>query len=227
MATRNLFQSSIFRKQVVAATGLLMVLFVILHLAGNLLIYFGPEVFNGYSEKLHAIPELLWVARIILIAAFFIHVWFTVLLVMENSEARYQQYAVTASKQTDKSFARKYMFYTGALTFFVLFVHLYHFTFQSHDGPKTELGGAGELGLYGLVWNTFSNFGVVILYIAFVGGVGLHLNHGIQSMFQTVGINHERYMPMIVKASRAIGIIVAAGFATIPIYVLLRGTPSL
>jgi len=230
MSTAHLLRSSVLRKQIVAVTGLAMVGFIILHLAGNLLIFLGPEAFNGYSKLLHAVPELLWVARIILITALILHVYFTAKLFRENHEAREERYAVENSKRDDVAFARKYMIYTGLLVFFFLFLHLWDFTITSKVGPQTiipDVAGNKQLGLYGLVWNDFHNWLRSLIYVAAVCSVGLHLSHGIQSMFQTIGINHERYTPIIVKASIVIGIIVAVGFSMIPLYVILRGTPSI
>src|SRR5689334_1599967 len=106
------FNSSIFRKQIVAVTGLAMVLFILAHLAGNLLILLGPEVFNGYAKMLASIPEVLWVARAGLAVSLVLHVYFTISLTIENRAARGSEYAVSRSKG-DAGFARKFMIYTG------------------------------------------------------------------------------------------------------------------
>lgn len=231
MNVQTLLRSSVLRKQIVAVTGLMMVGFIIMHLAGNLLIFLGPGAFNEYSHKLHSLGELLWVARLGLLTAVLLHIGFTVAIVMENRAARTSRYAVNASKQDgNPAWIRKYMILTGGIVFFFLFFHLNDFTFPSKTGERTIIAGApeaGELELYGLVWNSFGNFFRVVFYVAAVTCVGMHLSHGVQSMFQTIGFNHERYTPLIRKASVALGAIVAVGFSLIPIYVLLRGTPSL
>lgn len=227
MSTAHLLRSSVLRKQIVAVTGLAMVGFIIVHLAGNLIIFLGPEAFNGYSHLLHAVPELLWVARAVLITCLILHIYFTAKLVRENRSARAVPYAVENSKREDIAFARKYMIFTGLLVFFFIFLHLWDFTFSSKVGPQTIIQNYAhneQLGLYGLVWNDFSNPIRVLIYVAAVCSVGLHLSHGIQSMFQTIGINHERYTPLIRKASNVIGVIVAAAFSMIPLYVIVRAT---
>lgn len=225
----ELLHSSIFRKQVVALTGIAMVLFIIGHLVGNLLIFVGPEAFNKYAEFLASLGELLWVVRIALGTCFVLHVYFTITLALENRAARAGRYAVNTSKG-DANFARKFMILTGLLVFCVFFFHLRDFTFGDKVGPVTVVAGVNDgqsLGLFGLVWNSFLYLPRTIAYILFVSCVGMHLSHGVQSLFQTLGFNHHRYTPLINRVSIALGIIVAVGFSSIPLYVLLKHTPSL
>ena len=227
MSTGHVLRSSIFRKQIVAITGLMMVGFIIAHLAGNLLIFVGAEALNGYTEVLHTLPELLWVARLGLIAALVAHVFFTIQLLRENRKSGGAgRYAVEGSRRGDISIARRFMILTGLIVFFFIGFHLWDFTISSKTGPATEIDGT-EYGLYGLVWNSFKTSPIrVIFYVVAVSCVGMHLTHGIQSLFQSLGVNHERWTPMIQKASIALGAIIAIGFATIPIYVLI-GSPNL
>ena len=232
-ASRSYFSSSVFKKQIVAVTGLIMVGFILTHLAGNLLVFAGPEAFNGYAQKLHDLGELLWVARGGLLVALVLHVYFTILLVRENRKARGSRYDVEASKRDDVTkLARRYMILTGIVVFGGLLFHLTHFAIPSkgEDNVKTFLPSeAGEvpMGLYGLVVNAYANPLVVIFYIVFVFAVGAHLTHGVQSLFQSIGFNHDRYTPLIQKASIAVGVLVALGFSSIPVVLLLSGTPSL
>jgi succinate dehydrogenase / fumarate reductase cytochrome b subunit len=226
---KEIVGSSILRKQLAAITGLVMVGFIIAHLAGNLLILLGPEAFNHYAETLASLGELLWVMRFGLIASVLLHIYLTMQLVLENNRAREQQYEVTKD-HGDRKMATRAMKYTGILIILFLFLHLYDFTFADKHGDGSIVEGLNDgesLGLFGLVWNSFSlqyiwrNF----IYILAVGSVGLHLSHAIESLFQTLGINHPRYTPLIRKASLAIGIAVALGFASIPVYVLLMPKP--
>jgi len=224
----SIFRTSVFRKQMVAVTGLLMVLFILAHLAGNMLIYLGPEALNDYSEKLHAIPELLWIARIGLVTALVLHVFFTVQLVFENASARGStRYAVSESKREDLAFGRRTMAITGSLVFVYIFIHLADFTIadKSAENAATFVNGEPQ-ALYGLVWNSFQDAWRVGLYVVAVCCVGLHLSHGIQSLFQTVGFFHDKYTPAIRRASVALGVIVAVGFSSIPVYVFMTGAPE-
>lgn len=219
----GMLRSSVFKKQIVAVTGLIGVGFIIMHMAGNLLILLGPESLNGYAELLHAIPELLWVARLVLITAFVVHVYFTIALVLENRAARTHRYEVH-NDLGETNFAKKTMIYTGLLVFFFIFLHLTDFTFPAKTGPDTVLPtaeGDVSFGLYGLVWNSFTFLPRSLFYILAVCCVGLHLSHGIQSLFQTIGFFHDRYTPLIRKVSIVLGVIVAAGFSLVPLYIVI------
>ncbi len=218
---RSYFLSSVFKKQIVAVTGLALVGFIIVHLAGNTLILFGPEAFNNYAKVLHTLPELLWVARFGLIAALVLHVWFTVQVTIENRKAGgANRYAVSANLGKT-NFAKKYMILTGLFVLFFLLFHLSDFAVPAKTGPRAMLHDR-EYELYGLVWNAFSNPVRVLFYLGFVWCIGMHLSHGIQSLFQSIGFFHDRYTPAIRNASLFIGAAVAFGFSLIPLYVFVR-----
>jgi succinate dehydrogenase / fumarate reductase cytochrome b subunit len=217
--------SSILRKQLAAFTGLVMVGFIIAHLAGNLLILAGPEAFNHYAETLASLGEILWLMRFGLIASVLLHIFLTMQLVIENNRARAQQYEVTQD-HGDRKIATRAMKYTGILIVLFLFLHLYDFTFGDKEGQSSIVEGLNDgesLGLFGLVWKSFSlqHIWRVFIYILAVFSVGLHLSHAIESLFQTLGINHPRYTPIIRKASLVIGGAVFLGFASLPVYVLI------
>jgi succinate dehydrogenase cytochrome b subunit len=221
----SLLRSSIFRKQVVAVTGIMLVGFIVGHLGGNLLILIGPDVFNAYAEKLQSLGKLLWVVRLGLIAAVVLHIYFTILLTLENRAARGDRYAVANTKADQSQFAKKTMIYTGILLFLFIFLHIYDFTLADKHGPGSVVEAAGtqdSLGLYGVVWNGFTNPLRNLIYVLAVCSVGFHTSHGIQSLFQTLGFFHERYTPLINRASIAIGLLLAVGFSVIPLYVMLR-----
>ncbi len=221
---RILLSTSVFKKQIVAITSIFLVLYIIGHLAGNLLIFAGPEAFNAYAEKLHDLGGLLWVARIVLLAAFVLHVYFTIKLAQENRKAGLGRYAV-ANPKGDWPFARRTMIYTGLLVFFFFFVHLNDFTFADAEGEHSVVmtsNGEANLGLYGLVWNSFLDPFRAVFYVLAVFATGFHLSHGVQSLFQSLGLDHPRYTPTIRRLSVIIGAIVAVGFALIPVYVIIR-----
>ena len=225
--------SSIFRKQVSAVTGLAMVGFVIAHLMGNLLLFVGPEAFNDYAHKLEALGPLLWVMRGGMIVSVVLHVALTLTLAVENAKARPERYDVVAD-HGDRKKATRAMKYTGSMIVLFLVLHLYDFTFGDKTGAGTILEGVngGEsLGLFGLVWNSFSirysGWNVVrdVIYILAVSSVGLHLSHALESVVQTFGFHHDRYTPIVRKVSLAVGIVVGVMFASIPVYIALTSTP--
>ncbi len=233
MATKlaGILRSSVLRKQIIALTGLGMVGFLVAHLSGNLLIYGGPEVFNAYAEKMASLGPLLWVARGVLIAAFVVHVWLTLALARENRAARPQAYEVDAPKG-DRQFTTLTMRYTGIFIAIFLVLHLYDFTFGTKTGPQSVVSAIEadvSQGLFGLVWNSFSTVGGVWrvpIYLLALCGVGMHLSHAIQSVFQTFGFSHPKYTPIVKVGSVLIGAAVAVGFATIPLYAAFGPLPG-
>jgi succinate dehydrogenase / fumarate reductase cytochrome b subunit len=211
--------STVARELLVAVTGLALVGFILMHLSGNLLIFFGPEVFNDYSAKLHAVPELLWIARIGLLVAFFTHLGMAISLARANRGARERAYD-TEVRVGRKSPATRMMLLSGLTIFVFIFLHLYDFTLRDHHGPLT-LVGEEELGLYGLVWNSFGQPVRALIYIVAVSCVGLHLSHAISSMLVTLGVLRESATDGAERLAMGLGAAVALGFSSIPLYVLI------
>ncbi|MBI4308750.1 MAG: succinate dehydrogenase cytochrome b subunit [Candidatus Omnitrophica bacterium] len=217
--------SSIAKKQIVAVTGLALIGFIIAHLAGNLFIYGGPDVFNAYAEELAHFRPALYVVEYALLAVFIIHIWVTALLVLENIKARggLRRYAVD-KPVGNRSLATRLMPYSG--TYILLFVlwHLLDFTFIDHDGPRSYIAGK-SYGLYGVVVNSFADPAHSFLYIVAMCFLGLHLAHGAQSCAQTFGFNHPKYTPAIKKFSRYFAVLIVIAYSSIPLYVLfIMGT---
>ena len=107
-------------------------------------------------------------------------------------------------------------------------MHLYDFTFATKDGPQSIIEGVnnGESSyLFGLVWFSFNQWWRMVFYVVAVAAVGAHLSHALQSVCQTFGMNHERYTPWVKGFSIAVGVLVAVGFASLPIYVFLASEP--
>ncbi len=226
-AITRLLSASIVKKQIVAITGLGLAGFIVFHLSGNLLIFLGPETFNSYAEKLQNLGEFKWLPRVGLIAIAVLHVYFTILVVLENREARGSRYAVH-NDFGNTSWAKRTMIYSGLLVFLFIFIHIGDFTLPEKIGPSTVVPGVADgesLGLYGLVWNSYLVWYRALFYVVAVCCVGFHLSHGIQSVFQTMGINHPVYTPLIKRTSIAVGTIVALGFSSIPLFVLIMRTP--
>ena len=217
---QNCITSSIGKKQIVATTGLLLIIYVVLHLTGNLFIYAGPEAFNGWAAKLHSLGPILRVFEYGLLFTFLIHIYFTYLVVLENMQARGVPYAIS-KPVGERSLATRLMPYTGTFLFAFVIWHLLDFTFIDHNGPRSMMNGI-SMGLYGVVYNAFRNQLHSGLYIMAMGCLGFHLAHGIQSVFQTFGFNHPRYTPLIIEMSDFLGLVIAFSYSTIPILVLLH-----
>ncbi len=215
----NLRPSSISKKQIVAATGLMLNLFVVGHLAGNLFIFGGPEAFNGYAKKLAGLRPGLYIIEFGLAWIFIVHLHTTVLLVLENIKARGTPYSATKDVG-NRSVATKLMPYTGSVIFAFVLWHLLDFTFIDHHGPRSILADGQSYGLFGVVYNSFQDPVHSLLYILAMLAVGLHLSHGIQSFFQTYGFSHPTYTPLIKKFSETVAFVIAAAYISIPVAVM-------
>lgn len=212
---------SIGKKQVVAVTGLILVSFVIVHLAGNLFLYLGPETFNGYAKKLAGLRPGLYLLEAGLLVLFLTHLWLTALLVVENLQARPLRYRLVRSSGKNSVGARL-MPLTGTVIVIFILWHLRDFTFTDHHGPRSVLSDGQSRGLYGVVYNSFKDPAHSLLYIIAMTALGLHLSHAIQSFVQTMGFNHARYTPAIRKISNGLGFLIALAYSSIPVYVLMH-----
>ena len=221
MKITGYFTSSIGKKQTVAVTGLFLIVYVLAHLLGNLLILWGPEPFNGYAKFLASLRPGLNLIEFILFLAFVVHSLVTYLLILENIRAR-GDVSYSAYKEVGKrSFATRLMPYTA--TYLLAFVvwHIFDFTLISHHGDRSYIAGI-SYGLYGVVYNAFTNPYHSLAYILAMGCLGFHLAHGIQSVFQTFGFYHTCYTPLISKLSNLSGILIAFGYSLIPVFVMLH-----
>jgi succinate dehydrogenase / fumarate reductase, cytochrome b subunit len=241
----SLFRSSIGRKILMAVSGVILVGFVIGHLAGNLQVFEHPDRLNGYAQFLHQLGPLLWVARIVLIVAVVIHIWAGVALSLENKAARGPEpYAV---KHTIRAtLASRSMKWTGLIVLAFVIYHLAHFTwgaaqastfkdnlarYTMHDeyrvaGFLVVAPGTQVADVYNMTILGFQNAGVSIFYIIAVGLLSFHLLHGFDSMFQTLGLRSSRWASGLRKVAIAFCALYFIGNLAIPGAVLLgRLTP--
>jgi succinate dehydrogenase / fumarate reductase cytochrome b subunit len=208
----RVFSTSIGKKQLMAVTGLLFLVFLTTHLLGNLSIYGGQGAFNAYAEHLHALGKLLVVAEVGLVVALLIHVTLAILLFFENRKARPVKYAVDKSGGGGRTFSSQMMPYTGLLILAFVGVHLA--TLSHHIVDQTNRT------IFQIAYEVFSNKGFLVLYLASMVIVALHVRHGLWSAFQTVGANHPKYMPCIEKLSIVFAVIVGLGFGSLPLVIL-------
>ncbi|MBF0503936.1 MAG: succinate dehydrogenase cytochrome b subunit [Candidatus Omnitrophica bacterium] len=216
--------SSIFKKQVVAFTGLLLIFFIFTHLGGNLFIYAGPGVFNSYAHKLHSVGPLLLLPRTLLFIIFVIHITFTCLVVIENIKARggHKRYSMQKSVG-NRSMAESIMPYSGLYIFVFVIFHIIDFAFANQHGVRSFLHGR-SYGLYGIVFNSFKDPVYDLLYIFFICFLGLHLCHGVQSLVQTSGFR-PKWASVIKMISDYFALLMILGFSSIPIYVYILSRP--
>jgi succinate dehydrogenase / fumarate reductase cytochrome b subunit len=213
--------SSIGRKQILALTGMMLCGFLAGHLAGNFLLYAGPEAFNHYADFLAENPLLPFVEAC-LAGVFMLHVGLAVVLTWENWKARPEPYAACESGG-GRTLGSSTMIYTGGFLFAFLLFHVFTFKLFPIEPP----GLYGAEGLYGLVGWWFQKAGCVAFYVAAMAALATHLSHGCQSAVQTLGLNHPRYMPGV----KAMGLLFALGmavlFGAIPVWshFVHRGMP--
>lgn len=217
--------SSIGAKVVMAVTGLALAGFVVGHLAGNLLVFAGQDALNSYAEWLKTNPLFTWTARIGILVMFVLHVRTGIVLSSANKAARPARYAHEATVQA--TYASRSMFLTGLLVLTYILLHLAHFTFgfvgqEGYALTETIVRDGVEVtrhDVYGMVLAGFGNTAFVVVYIAAMVVLGLHLSHGLQSLFQTLGLRHASYTPLIEKVGVALAWILAAGYIAIPVLV--------
>ncbi len=207
--------STVGRKLVMAATGQMMIIFIILHVAGNSTIYFGK--LNAYAAGLHALPALLWAVRIVLIPTAILHIFYAVQLKLENDKARPMDYL--GRRYVESSFAGRNMVWTGAVIGTFLVYHLLHFTFQvifASAAAYAHHDAVGRPDVFLMVARSFQHPGIVAVYIVGVTALWLHLSHGIQSSFQTWGLNCDRSFPYMRKGGNLAAIVLFLAYAAIP-----------
>ena len=203
----NNLSSSIGKKGLMAASGLLLSLFLLAHMLGNFTTFLGREAFNAYAARLHALGPLLHLFELVLVAAFLLHVTTAVVLFLQNLLSRPTRYAV--SKTKGRSLATRLMPYTGLLTFVFLCIHLANFHFAS---VKLPVADAVRLQLH--------KPGYALFYMLSVVGVATHSSHGLWSLFQSVGCNHPKYNPWLEKGAAALSVVIGAVFFLIPLLAL-------
>jgi succinate dehydrogenase / fumarate reductase cytochrome b subunit len=210
--------STVGRKILMAFTGQMMLLFVIIHLLGNTTIYFSR--LNAYAAALHALPVLLWMARLFMAAMLCLHILYSIVITLENKKAKPQSYAVT--NHLSNTFAGRNMIWTGAVIGGFLVYHLLHFTVQIIDPAVSALRNPDALGrpdVLMMVVRSFQDIGISALYVTSVAGLMLHLSHGIQSSVQTWGLNNDRSLPLFVKTGTLLSVILFLGYAAIPVVI--------
>lgn len=216
---RRVATSSLGAKIVMAVTGLLFLVWLVLHLAGNLAMFGGADKMNQYAALLADNPPILWGQRIGLFVVAGLHILSGLRLAALNRAARPEQYAYKRWRKA--TFASRTMAVTGVIVLVFLVFHLAHFTLHWVLGAQShEVDAAGRHDVYKMVIYGFQMAPVALFYAFAVALVGLHLSHGFWSAFQSLGVNGRRWTPWASKTGLAIAIAIAVGFASIPLSVL-------
>ena len=211
---RGFVDSTIGRKVIMAVTGAILFGFVLVHMVGNLQVYLGPEAINHYGvflrEFLHGAG--IWIARAVLLAAVVLHIWSATSLTLTSRRARPEGYRL--EKWKESTYASRTMRWGGVILLLFIVYHLLHFT----------TGTVHQSFIEGDVYHNFvAGFKVVpvsLFYILAMLALGLHLRHGVWSMFQTLGVSHPRYIRLAHIAAWIFAAIIVIGNISFPLAVL-------
>jgi succinate dehydrogenase / fumarate reductase cytochrome b subunit len=206
------YSTTLGKKAIMALTGFILFAFVVGHLIGNLQVFQGPEKLNHYAELLRAVPAALWGARLVLLVSLVLHVTASIQLTKLQMDARPDRYH--QRRAISSTLSSRTMIWSGLMIFFFVAYHLMHFTFgNAHpDFNPTHVYNNVIIGFQQPLASAFYIAGMILL--------GMHLHHGIFSMFQTLGLNHPRYSPWFKRFALASAVFVVVGNIAIPVAVL-------
>ena len=217
--TPRLARSLIGKKLLMAVTGVILFLFVVGHLLGNLKVYEGPEPFNAYAEGLRTVGapffgrgQLLWVARIVLLASVLVHIWAAIAVTRASWRARPVAYRRLEPVET--TYAARTMRWGGVIILVYVIYHLLDFTF-GRVNPSFVPGD-----VYHNVVASFRMWPVSAAYVVAMLVVGLHIYHGLWSAGQTLGVNRPPTVGWRRGVSAVIAVLIAGGYISIPVAVL-------
>lgn len=214
----SLFTSTVGRKIIMAITGQLMVLFVVVHLLGNSSIFIGPDGINAYAKHLHDLGPLVWVFRLAMLAMVSLHGWFGIQLTLESKAATPSTYAV--NKKLKAGFASENMIWTGLLLLAFIVYHILHFTARVTPDIVQGVDMAGRYDVFTMVVSSFQHGAIAMIYVVAMVALFLHLSHGIQSFFQTMGWNSEKTLPLISTVGKVVAVVFLIGYSSIPLFIL-------
>ncbi len=214
-------RSTIALKLLMAASGIVFIGFVLLHMYGNLKAFAGHDAYNEYAEHLRTFGEpmlpysgLLWVIRVTLIASLAAHVYAAVALWRRARRARTVQYQV--KKHVGATYASRMMRWGGVTLLLFIVWHLLNFTIG-----KVNVTGGSTADPYNLLVDTFATWWLTVIYLVAMAMLGAHLHHGIWSSTQTLGLtNNARSRARSRRMAFTLAVIIAGGFSLVPVFVL-------
>jgi succinate dehydrogenase / fumarate reductase cytochrome b subunit len=202
-----------------ACAGLFLLIFLLVHLSINLCLLRNDngEWFSAAADFMST-NYIVKVFEIVLFGGFIIHIFYGVVLTLKNWASRPIGYA--KCNKTKTSFFSKYMIWTGLIIFIFLSIHFMNFYFVKLGLVPVPECAADKHDFYHMAINLFQNPLYSVIYIILIAILGLHMNHALQSAFQTLGLNHDKYMPFVKAFSAIYAIVLAVGFIIIPVYFL-------
>jgi succinate dehydrogenase / fumarate reductase cytochrome b subunit len=225
MASRTgVFSSSVGTKLLIGLTGVALFLYLLIHIAGNLVVFLGPAAFNGYAFTLESNP-VLPIIELLLLSVFVVHIYKTVRMFFSNQSTRPVAYAKKkrAGRTSRKTVASSTMIVSGLWLLAFLLIHVKAF----HDGwGNQHEWPAGGRDLYRQEMDTFANPLMVGFYIISMVVVGSHLWHGISSAFQSLGADKPAWTRFLLPAGKVVAVLVAGAFIVIALWAHFAGVRS-
>jgi succinate dehydrogenase / fumarate reductase, cytochrome b subunit len=214
----SFYSNTVGKKVVMAVTGIILFGFIIGHMAGNLQFFLGPDKLDAYAENLRHVPALLWGVRGVMLVAVILHIASSISLARLQRAARPVGYV--RKQSVGSTYASRTMYWSGPIVLAFLIYHLLHMTFGTVH-PHFQ-----DLRPYENLVAGFSNPIVSVAYIISIVLLGMHLYHGLWSMFQTLGAAHPRYTPKLRAFAKITTFLIVVGFIAVPIAILAGFRPG-
>jgi succinate dehydrogenase / fumarate reductase cytochrome b subunit len=212
----SVLKASVGRKLAMALTGQLLLAFLVVHAAGNSMLWAG--LINAYASHLHALPPAVWAFRAALLVLLGLHVWQGITLTLENNAAKGAGYAVTSYRRA--TIASRTMIWTGLVIAVFLVYHELHLTLQVIH-PEAAAGmhqdAAGRPDVHRMLVAGLGHAATAAVYVAGMVALGLHLFHGVASSLQTLGLHGPRSFAWLERCGAALALLLAAAFVAIPV----------
>ncbi len=224
MSSTRLY-SSLTKKFIMSLMGLFLITFLFVHLGLNLTILTDPtkETFNVAAHFMATNP-FIQVFQWVLFAGFLVHIFFGIVLQLQNWASRPKGYKVSGS--AEENIFSRYMIHTAIVILIFLIIHFVNFFLIAKGvipGIKhVEVDGVEMEDLGQLILDLFKNGWYVTFYVVALALLGFHLDHGFQSAFQSLGLNHKTYTPFIKGLSHVIAVVLALGFIIIPLVIYFK-----
>jgi succinate dehydrogenase / fumarate reductase, cytochrome b subunit len=217
---RNYFNTSVGRKYLVSISGLFLIMFLAVHLTVNLFLLAGPQAYN-LATHFMTTNVAIGIIEPFLAVGFLLHIIYSVILTISNRYTRPEKYAVVDQRETS-TWSSQNMFVLGGLIFIFLVMHLSNFWYTMKFGEMSyvEYDGIMVQDAYSLVTGKFIIWWYVLIYVAGAVFLGLHLLHGFQSSFQSLGLSNKLWSRRLVLVGMVYTFIITFGFAIIPVYFL-------
>ncbi|MAK27413.1 MAG: succinate dehydrogenase cytochrome b subunit [Verrucomicrobiota bacterium] len=221
-----MFTSSLGKKYLMALTGLVLIGFVFVHMAGNLQILLGQQYINAYAHALQSLPlPILWASRLFLLICVIVHAWTAYALIVENRRARPDANKIERTKRAGLSSLR--MGVTGSILLSFIIFHLLHFTirvvYPQYGELMTLVGSSDENPIhdvYSMVIAGFQHTVISVFYVVAMFLLCSHLAHGVSSVFQSLGLRSESWRPTLDIFAKAYAWVIFSGFSVVPLAVL-------